>query len=87
VDIIPPVGGFSSIAIDSSDYAHISYRALDSDLRYATNVPTQPPYPPNSHAAVYGADSVIGSGLGNQIALIFIPLGAVIFLKILRKKR
>jgi len=44
-------------------------------------------YPPSSHAAVYGAESVVGSGMLNQIVLILAPIGAFFFLRGLRKKK
>ena len=51
------------------------------------NVPDQPPYPPNSIASAYGSRSVTGSGITNQLTLLLIPAAAVIFLRILRRKK
>jgi hypothetical protein len=42
--------------------------------------------PANTMAASYGRNSLIGSGVFNEIALLFIPLGAVV-VRILRKRR
>jgi hypothetical protein len=41
----------------------------------------------NAVAATYGSNSLVGSGISNELALILIPIGAVIFLRLLRKKR
>ena len=41
----------------------------------------------NAQASVYGPGSVAGSGIVNQLSLFVIPLGAVIVLRILRRKK
>ena len=41
----------------------------------------------NSIAASYGKSSLIGSGVFNQIILFLIPLGALIFLRVLHRKK
>ena len=41
----------------------------------------------NAEAATYGSSSLTGSGISNEVILLFIPVGAVIALKILRRKR
>jgi len=41
----------------------------------------------NAEASVYGSASLTGSGLFNELALFLVPTGAVIFLRILRRKR
>lgn len=47
------------------------------------------PYPctANAEAATYGSCSVTGSGVSNELILVVIPLGAVILLKILKRKK
>ena len=40
----------------------------------------------NAEAATYGSGSVTGSGVSNELILLFVPLGAVLLLKFLRKK-
>jgi len=46
-----------------------------------------PAYPPNAQVLGYGADSVAGSGMLNQLALLFVPMGAVVLLRILRRRK
>ncbi len=41
----------------------------------------------NTEASLYGANAVTGSGTVNGLALLFVPLGAVLLLRILRRKR
>ena len=41
----------------------------------------------NAQASVYGTGSVAGSGLANELSLLVVPFGAVIVLRILRRKR
>jgi hypothetical protein len=41
----------------------------------------------NAKATGYGSSSLTGSGVFNELGLILIPVGAVIFLRILRRKR
>ena len=41
----------------------------------------------NARAAAYGSSSLTGSGVFNELGLILISVGAVIFLRILRRKR
>ena len=45
------------------------------------------PEPANTIATWYGRTSLIGSGVFNEVALLFLPVGAIILLRILRKKR
>jgi hypothetical protein len=45
------------------------------------------PYPPNAQAAVYGAGSVSGSGIANQLVLLLVPLCAGFLLRIMRRKK
>ena len=44
------------------------------------------PEPANTIAASYGRRSLVGSGLFNQVALLLIPVGTVVLLRILRRK-
>lgn len=57
---------------------------IDDDCNPAT-----PPYsqPANTIAASYGRSSLIGSGVFNGLALVSIPVGAIIFLRNRRRKR
>jgi len=41
----------------------------------------------NAEASSYGSNSLIASGVTNELTLILIPIGAVIFLQVLRRKR
>ena len=41
----------------------------------------------NAHAASYGAHSLIGSGVLNELSLLLVPVGAVIWLRVRRRKR
>jgi len=41
----------------------------------------------NAEASAYGSESLTGSGAFNGLALLLIPVGAVLFLRILRRKR
>lgn len=41
----------------------------------------------NTIAASYGRDSLVGSGTFNSLTLLLVPVGAVIFLRVLRRKR
>jgi hypothetical protein len=41
----------------------------------------------NAEAATYGSGSVTGSGVSNEIILLFIPLGAVLLLKMLSRRK
>ena len=41
----------------------------------------------NAEAAVYGSSSLVGSGATNSLALLLIPFGAVIFLRIVLRKK
>ena len=41
----------------------------------------------NAEASTFGSNSLTGSGISNELALVLIPMGAVIFLRILRRKR
>jgi len=51
--------------------------------------PSTPAYPEpaNTIATSYGRSSLIGSGVLNSIALLLIPVGGIILLRILRRKR
>ena len=82
------VGEFNSIALDSLDRAHISYYdQIKLDLKYTTDsgggicagatVASTPCSSP-----VYGP-----LGLAKHLAYLLLPVGAVIFLGILRRKR
>jgi len=64
--------------------SEISRNGIDDDCD-----PTTPPYPEpaNTIAASYGRSSLIGSGVFNEIALLFAPVGAIILLRILRRKK
>jgi len=44
------------------------------------------PEPANTMAARYGKSSLAGSGIFNEAALLFIPVGAILFLRILRRR-
>jgi hypothetical protein len=44
------------------------------------------PEPANTIAASYGGRSLVGSGLFNQVALLLIPVGTVVLMRILRRK-
>jgi hypothetical protein len=71
------------------------YKLEDVDLYGPTTLhgpisaTPQGPYPAtaNAEAATYGSNSLTGSGVFNEFILICIPIGAVIFLRILRRKR
>ena len=41
----------------------------------------------NAEAATYGSSSLKGSGIFNSLSLLLVPVGAVIFLRIRRRKR
>jgi hypothetical protein len=41
----------------------------------------------NAEASMYGSKSVVGSGVFNELALLLIPVGALVALRILRRKR
>jgi len=41
----------------------------------------------NAEAATYGSSSLTGSGVFNSLALLLVPVGGVILLRILRRKR
>jgi len=41
----------------------------------------------NAEAATYGSSSLTGSGISNSLSLLLVPIGAIIFLRILRRKR
>jgi len=41
----------------------------------------------NAQASIYGSRSVAGSGAFNEVILLMIPIGAAIFLRILRRKK
>jgi hypothetical protein len=41
----------------------------------------------NAEAATFGSGSVTGSGVSNEIILLFIPLGAVLLLKMLSRRK
>jgi bacillopeptidase F (M6 metalloprotease family) len=41
----------------------------------------------NAEAATYGSNSLSGSGISNELILLLIPIGAVIFLRTMRRKR
>jgi beta propeller repeat protein len=45
------------------------------------------PEPANTIAASYGRSSLIGSGVYNSLALLLIPVGGIIFLRILRRRK
>ena len=45
------------------------------------------PEPANTMAAAYGQSSLIGSGVFNALTLVFVPLGAVIVMRILGRKK
>ncbi len=51
--------------------------------------PTTPAYPEpaNTMAASYGRTSLVGSGVFNSLSLLLVPVGGVILLRILRRKR
>jgi hypothetical protein len=40
----------------------------------------------NTIAASYGISSLIGSGVFNSLALLLIPVGGIIFLRVLRRR-
>jgi hypothetical protein len=56
---------------------------------WSGEVPTEFSYTEtaNAEASIYGTDSLTGSGMFNEMILVLIPVGAVIFLRILRSKR
>ena len=54
---------------------------------WLTQQPADYPQTANTIAASYGRPSLIGSGVFNCLGLILLPLGAVILLRILRRKR
>jgi hypothetical protein len=41
----------------------------------------------NAEASMYGSNSVVGSGVLNELALLLIPVGVVVFLRILRRRK
>ena len=41
----------------------------------------------NAHAASYGAGSLMGSGMFNELSLLLVPVGVVALLRIRRRKR
>ena len=41
----------------------------------------------NAEAGIYGSSSLVGSGVFNSLALLLLPVGAVLFLRIWRRKR
>ena len=41
----------------------------------------------NAEASTYGSSSLAGSGVVNEFILLFVPVGAVILMRILRRKR
>lgn len=41
----------------------------------------------NAEASAYGAGSLVGSGVSNELALILVPIGAVVLMRIRRRKR
>ncbi len=45
------------------------------------------PEPANTMAAAYGKNSLIGSGVFNTLTLVILPIGAVIAMRILRRKK
>jgi hypothetical protein len=57
---------------------------IDDDCNPAT--PAYP-QPANTIAASYGKTSLVGSGVFNSLALLLIPVGVVVFLRILRRTR
>ncbi len=65
----------------------ITGNGLDDDCNPRT--PDSPGYPKaaNTIAASYGGNSLIGSGIFNSIILLLIPVGAIIFMRILRRKK
>jgi hypothetical protein len=82
------VGSSSSIALDSSGKAHISYYDnTNSGLKYATNRDGEYVGVANAEASMYGRQALIASGSFNALALLLIPAGAVIVLKIARRKK
>ena len=62
----------------------ISGNGIDEDCN-----PGTPDYPEtaNTIAASYGRNSLIGSGVFNSLALLLLPAGAVIAIRIWRRKR
>ena len=45
------------------------------------------PQPANTIAASYGRTSLTGSGVFNELTLLLVPMGAIIFLRIIRRKK
>jgi len=41
----------------------------------------------NANAAAYGSSSLIGSGTVNELVLLMVPLGAVVLLRIVRRRK
>jgi hypothetical protein len=64
--------------------SEIAGNGIDDDCDRTT--PTYP-QPANTIAASYGRSSLIGSGVSNSLALLLIPVGTVIFLRIWRRRR
>jgi hypothetical protein len=62
----------------------ISGNGIDDDCDPAT--PAYPS-PANTIAASYGRTSLIGSGVFNSMALLLVPVGAVMLLRIWRRKK
>jgi len=56
---------------------------IDSDCDGETPYPC----PANAIASTYGNGSLVGSGIFNELTLLLIPIGAVIFLRIFRRKK
>jgi hypothetical protein len=77
-----------SIGVDSSGQVYISYIDTDNRLLVISGEredlsPTWPGTP--AEASAYGQASKVGSSLFNNLAILLMPIGAVILLRVLRR--
>lgn len=85
-------GQDSSIAVASTGMVYISHHGDDGTLLLTSGTPSPQEAETGWGAAVaqastYGADSLVGSGIFNELSMLLVPGGVVFLLRILRRRK